>query len=418
MELRDYQQEAVDTLFNYWDKSHKPCIVQASTGAGKSVICAEIARRTHAPVLVLQPTKEILEQNYQKFIDIGFPRDNLFVCSASAGGWEIGGITLATIGTIYKHAQYCQHFQTVIIDECDVVNLDKASGMYMSFLRQLPAEVKIVGLTASPWRNVTHKKLGCDPEIFCRPLTRIPLTGKKVTERFGTWFWAGGVIYKVDIPYLQSRGFLSPTQYYVAQTDWSFLPLSPSRVDYDTQEMSKWVEFEANTSRFHQAVKFCFDEGWKTIVFSPNIEVSDRLAGIIQSAGAEVATLDSENDNKKTREAKMAWFRQSGCKFLVNVGMVGRGVDVPSVDAIIMARPTKSLSLYVQAVGRCLRIDPNNPDKVAQIIDLAGNLERFGKVEHITLGKEKCVTEWGKEYQKDVINISLNGRKRVWEKVS
>lgn len=417
MELRDYQKDAVDTLFKYWEKSQKPCLLQLSTGAGKSLIASEIGRRFNAPILVLQPTKEILEQNYDKFVMNGMSKGGICVCSASAGGWDIGAITLATIGTIYKHPEKCQHFKCVIIDEADVVNLDKASGMYMSFLRQLPRDVKIVGLTASPWRNVNHKRLGCDPEIFCRPLTRIPVSGKKAVERFGTWFWGGGVIYRCDIPYLQERGFLSPTQYFVAETDWSFLSNSTTRTDYDTTEMTQWTTFEANTSRFHQSISFCLKNGYKTIVFSPNIQVSNQLAEIIESAGAEVITLDSENDNKNQREEKMQWFREPGCKFLVNVGMVGRGVDVPSVDAIVMCRPTKSLSLYVQSVGRCLRIDPNNPDKVAQVIDLAGNVARFGKVEHIKLGKKEEMSSWGKPFQKDVIYIAPNGRQRVWEKV-
>lgn len=381
------------------------------------MILAEIARRANAPVLILQPTKEILEQNYDKLVAVGFPEKYISVCSASAGDWKIGILTLATIGTIRKHAEVCQHFRVVIIDECDVVNLDKASGMYMSFLRDLHPDCRIVGLTGTAWRNVTKHIRYQDPEVYCRPLTRIPTVGKKAVARFGTWFWGGGVVYNCDIPFLQSRGFLSPTQYYTAETDWSFLDQVPHRVDFDTNQMTEWVKFEANTSRFHQAVSFCLKRGYKTIVFSPNIQVSSKLAAIIETTGAEVQTLDSENDNKQSREAKMEWLRQDGCKFLVNVGMVGRGVDVPSVDAIIMCRPTKSLSFYCQAIGRCLRIDPNNPNKVAQILDLSGNLERFGKVEHIRLAKRTAISQWGNEYQKDVIEIAPKGRRKVWEKV-
>lgn len=418
MQLRDYQEGAVETLFTYWEKHYRPCIIQISTGGGKSVICAEIARRVGEPVLVLQPTKEILEQNYAKLIEMGFPQEKLSICSASAGDWKIGKLTLATIGTIYKHPEYCQHFRVVIIDECDVVNLDKASGMYLTFLRQLHQECRIVGLTATPWRNITYKRLYEEPKIFCRPLTRIPTPGKKATERFGTWFWGGGIIYKCEMHFLQARHFLSPTQYYQAETDWSFLTDSKTRTDYDTEEMTQWTQNEANKSRFHQAVNMCYNNNWKTIVFSPNVNMSFDLAEIIHGRGAEVITLDSENDSKKTREEKMAWFREPGCKFLVNVGMVGRGVDVPSVDAIIMCRPTKSLSLYVQAVGRCLRIDPNNPSKIAVILDLAGNVKRFGKVEHVQMGKKKVTTEDGRSWVKDVILIAPEGKQKVWEKVN
>ena len=418
MQLRDYQEEAVNILFKYWEKSWKPCVLQLGTGAGKSVICAEITKRLNAPVLILQPTKEILEQNYEKLLQVGIDRNKVSICSASAGGWRIGAITLATIGTIYQYPQCCQHFQAVIIDECDVLNFEKVSGMYMKFLLALAPGCKIVGLTASPWRNITYHRRYDEPKIYCRPLTRIPMTSKKAISKFGTWFWSGGVIYKCDIPYLQSRGFLSPTVYYAAETDWSFLQDSKTRTDFDTAQMSAWTHNEANMSRFHQAIDACYMREIKTIVFSPNVEVSFQLADIIRARGGEVITLDSENDNKKSREEKMAWFRQPGCKFLVNVGMVGRGVDVPSVDAIIMCRPTKSLSLYVQAVGRCLRIDPNNPDKTAMILDLSGNLDRFGKVEHIRLAKRQALSASGYQYEKDVIEIAPQGRIRVWEQVN
>ena len=128
--------------------------------------------------------------------------------------------------------------------------------------------------------------------------------------------------------------------------------------------------------------------------------------------------MDSDHDSRASRELKMDRFRRGGFQFLINVGMVGRGVDVPSVDAIILARPTKSLSLYVQFIGRALRKDPNNPDKIAQILDLAGNVERFGKVEDVRLEKQKAVSPSGWEYNKDIITVVKNGKKKLWERVS
>ena len=95
MPLRDYQQKAVDKLFQFWEKSSKPCMLQLATGAGKSHIIAEIVRKVGVPTLVLQPTKEILEQNLEKLNAVGiYPT----VCSSSAGDWKISDVTLATIG--------------------------------------------------------------------------------------------------------------------------------------------------------------------------------------------------------------------------------------------------------------------------------------------------------------------------------
>lgn len=732
MALRNYQQEAVNSLFKFWEKSAKPCIISASTGSGKSWIAAEIVNRAEVPTLILQPTKEILEQNYEKLLLTGVDPKSVFVCSASAGSWKIGKITLATIGTIYKHADYCQHFKVIVVDEADVVPSERSDSQYLKFFSQLPKTTKIVGLTAcvdgetevltptgfvrfdklegergvfaqwtppsegslgkitfeeasifrgwadhmnssvwekegteflftdghtipiefhkyngeiyhkdeksgnvkwngrkrmyvagegagksrvltndeklgiflqadgshkkvmekgrrkglhkhqfsvkkqhkvdriksysggicrwqpdgvftgefylpfnakklsnfiklpelssekaraiieemsyydghkykdgsfeyystdsdnidimqavaclggymsrkatippstpnrkqsyklyirprptrttssltnerrvewnkpvyclhtktgyfvarkngrifitgnTPWRNQTFSAQFEDPKVYCRPLTRIFCRGGD-KEWYGKWFWNGGVIYNISIPYLQEHGFLSKTVYHMAETDWSFVRNVPGRVDFDTNGMERWCDIESNTSRFTQAVQWCMDNNLKTIIFSPNIDMNFRLRNVVYSLGGKADTMDSDHDSKSSREMKMDRFRRGGFQFLINVGMVGRGVDVPSVDAIILARPTKSLSLYCQFIGRALRIDPNNPDKVAQVLDLAGNVDRFGKVEDVKLEKQPTTTPSGWTYDKDIITIVKKGRKRVWEKVS
>lgn len=418
MSLRDYQVEALEKLEQYWKKRTDPCILQLATGAGKSWIIAEIVKRTNSPVLVLQPSKEILEQNYEKIELAGVPDKDIKICSASAGSWEIGKITLATIGTIWKHVYYCQRFKTIIIDECDVVPIDNVTSQYMFFFNELEQDVRIVGLTATPWRNKSFKALYQPPKVYCRPLTRIHTEGGKKT-RFGEWFWKGGIIYKCGISKLQERNFLSKTVYHIATTDWSFVKDVPGRVDFNTEGMDKFMDIEANTSRFTQAVNWCMERGLKTIVFSPNIDMNFRLQNCIHALGGTAECMDSENDTKSSRERKMEAFRNGNFQFLVNVGMVGRGVDVPSVDAVILCRPTKSLSLYMQYVGRCLRIDPDNPDKIAYVLDLSGNVERFGRVEDVMLGKQKKISQYGNAFYTDVITYKDNdGKRNVWERVS
>ena len=414
--LRPCQQEAVDKLFKYWEKRTRPCLVSAPTAFGKSITISEIVRRAGEPTLILQPSKEILEQNYEKLQLVGVPESQISICSASVNSWKIGQFTLATIGTIYKHAEYCQHFKIVIVDEADVVDCSRTDSMFMKFFAELPPTTRIVGLTGSMWRNQTFSAMYEDPKVYCRPLTRIFCKGGD-KEWYGKWFWSGGIVYNTDIPTMQKLGYLSPTEYCMAETDWSFVRNVPGRVDFDTNGMERWCDIEANTSRFTQAVTWCMRNRYKTIIFSPNIDMNFRLKNVIHSLGGTVETMDSDHDSKKSREEKMDRFRNGEFQFLVNVGMVGRGVDVPSVDAIVLARPTKSLSLYCQFIGRALRKDPNNPDKVAQILDLGGNVERFGKVEDVKLEKQK-VKKNGWEYSQDVITIKKNGKKKIWERVS
>lgn len=420
--LRDYQQEAVDTLKDWWSKTSRPAMLQLATGAGKSHIIAAIAEACgNQNVLILQPSKEILEQNLEKIVQAGVPREWVAVCSASAGDWKIGtGITLATIGTIAKYAiDYCQHIKTIIVDEADVVPNDKVTSQYMQFFNNIP-RARVVGLTATPWRNQTYHQQFCDPRVHCRPVTRIPTLGKKeemADAHYGTWFW-GGVIYKCPISRLQKLGFLSPTKYYVAETDWSFVNDVPGRVEYEMDQMSKWADIDENTAMFTRAVKWCMDNNLKTIMFSPNIDMNFRLVNVIRALGGTAECMDSEHDNRKSRSKKMEDFRAGKFQFLVNVGMVGRGVDVPSVDCVFECRPTKSLSFYMQMIGRCLRIDPDNPDKIAYIVDLTENFNRFGRVEDVRLEKQTKEDRAGNMRQTDVIVLSKGGKSVIWDRVS
>nr|DAR61189.1 MAG TPA: Chromatin remodeling complex ATPase [Caudoviricetes sp.] len=417
LKLRDYQEECVDTLFKYWEKAKRPCVLSLSTGAGKSVVVSEIIKRANTSVLILQPSKEILEQNYEKLLKTGFPQERVSICSASAGGWSINShVTFATIGTIAKWVEHCQHIQLVIIDECDCVTSDRADSQYMKFLNALPADCRIVGLTATPFRNVVFAKRFEDPKIFCRPITRIHCRDGEKT-RLGAWVW-NKIIYRCNIDYLQERGFLSKTQYHVAETDWSFVRDVPGRMDFDTTNMMKWVDIEENTSRFTQAVKWCMDNNLKTIIFSPNVDMNYRLQRVIEKLGGVAECMDSDNDTKSSREIKMQMFREGRFQFLVNVGMVGRGVDVPSVDCVVLCRPTKSLALYMQFIGRALRVDPDNPDKLAYILDLAGNVDRFGHVEDIKIVPVESTTDHGYKYTKDVIVYKPGKTTKILDKIS
>ena len=107
-------------------KEKKNYVIVLPTGAGKSLVIANIAARIDGPLIVFQPSKEILEQNFAKLQSYG-----IFDCgvySASVGRKDINRITFAMIGSVMKHMNFFRHFKHVLIDECHLVNPDK--GMY------------------------------------------------------------------------------------------------------------------------------------------------------------------------------------------------------------------------------------------------------------------------------------------------
>jgi len=200
--LRPYQQEAVNKLI--WSQGLSGadlCILP--TGAGKSIVIAELAHKTNEHILIIQPTKEILEQNVEKMRSYA---DDTEICiySASVGQKDIGTYTFATIQSIYKKPEEFEHFGYVIIDECHLVNPKKKNSMFMTFLRGI-GDPKVVGLTATPYRlDTTYEIVG--DGVF------IAHTGTKLINRVKGHFWKR-VMYNVNIGDLIKAGHLTALKY-------------------------------------------------------------------------------------------------------------------------------------------------------------------------------------------------------------
>lgn len=413
IELRAHQQEAVDAIMKSFEKCQNkphPCLVQLCTSAGKSYICAELAR-LHKSALILAPTKEIVEQNYDKLLKIGIPSEDIGICSASAGFHEVRRITVGTIGTVKSFVELLKDVEVVIIDEADNVVVENKDSQYIKFLNQLSTN-KICGMTASSWRNFVVKKQFELPKVYCRPLTRIPTRKNTKDNRFGQWFWSGGIIYRCGIKRLQKIGLLAPIDYVCQDTDWSFLDQAQGRVDYDEVQLGRWVELRPNCEMFERVLNWSCNKYKRILVFAPNIAASHTLCEIATDLGYRAETIDSKNDNKKSREAKLKRFREGKTQVLFNVAVLTAGYDLPALDCVLMCRRTKSLRIWLQAIGRCVRIDSENPKKIAQVIDMAGNLKRFGKVEDIEMTQIDAKSEHGWKYKKDVIAYKPLGSKK------
>lgn len=146
-QLRDYQQKASDAAVRaFQSKSKSNGLLILPTGAGKSLVIADIASRLDGPLLVFQPSKEILEQNFAKLQTYGVVDCGVY--SASVGCKDINRITFATIKSVMNHMSDFAHFKNVMIDECHYVN--SKGGQYKDFIEA--ENRRVVGLTATPYR--------------------------------------------------------------------------------------------------------------------------------------------------------------------------------------------------------------------------------------------------------------------------
>lgn len=361
--LREYQQKASDAAVDFFKKGKKNAVMVLPTGAGKSLVIADIASRLDGYTLVFQPSKEILEQNFKKLQTYG-----IFSCSiysASFNSKEISQITFATIGSVKGKPELFSHFNQVIIDECHLVN--PKQGMYKEFLSAL--NCKVLGLTATPYR--LSSSMGGSMLKF---ITR---TRPNIFKE---------VIYQVQVSTLLDMGFLANLEYFqMNPIGWNELNLQVNTTGADYTDKSVAREYERID--FYGYIVHIVQRllnpksGEKRkgiLVFTRFLKEAERLTYSI--SGCELVSGDTP---KKEREDILERFKNGEIPVVVNVGVLTTGFDYPELDTIVMARPTMSLALWYQIVGRAIR--PHKDKDTGWIVDLCGNVKRFGEVKDLTL---------------------------------
>lgn len=380
--LRPYQQEATDIAIDKLKHYGKPFIIQAATGAGKSLIIADICHRIDEPILILQPSKEILEQNYKKLVSYGVTDVSMY--SASMNSKEIAKFTYATIGSIYKKPELFKHFKYVIIDECHGVNPRELQTMYGQFLKAIGCK-NVCGLTATPYRIQGTYFYEGTAMYYTAALKLINRIAQKENGKWVT-FWKD-ICYKIETGDLIEQGFLCPIEYYQDTVDLSELVVNSTGADFTTESLEKFWGTK-RLRRIAQAVQYSDKNHERTLVFCSSIRQATNARDLILALGISAEVVTGKTP-KKEREKIVADFQKGRVRHLLNVGVFTTGFDAPKLDCIVLARPTMSLALYYQMIGRGVRLDPEKSDKTLHVYDLAGVVERMGRVESIRLKKEQ-----------------------------
>lgn len=357
--LRNYQDDSVIAGVEILNSSKaRRELLVLPTGAGKSIVIAKIVEQIKEPVIILQPSKELLEQNYDKFINVG---GKASIYSASAGVKEIGHVTFATIGSIKKEIVKLKTLGKVkvIIDEAHIGV--KSGSQLRDFLKSLGVN-NTLGLTATPF-VLQSSMNGAELKM----LTKIK--GKLFTT----------IAYVHQINTMLSDNHWTPIEYRVIEQDDEFLKVNSSGSDYTEDSMRKFYEGNDLNSQIIDNVNYRLSEGSKSIlVFVPTIEEAFSLSLKIQGSEA-VSSLTP----KKERDRIIEGFKNREIHVVINVGILTTGFDYPELDTIILARSTMSFALYYQMIGRGVRIHDDKEKTV--VIDLSENYNRFGKVEDFTV---------------------------------
>ncbi|WP_226609330.1 DEAD/DEAH box helicase [Marinobacter nauticus] len=358
--LRPYQQEAVDATLNHFRKSDESAVIVLPTGAGKSLVIAELARLARRKILVLTHVKELVEQNHAKYQSYGL-----------SGGIFAAGlkrkenhhqVTFASVQSVAANLdQFRDEYSLVIIDECHRVSGEETSQYQriIKLLRQQNDSLKVLGLTATPYRLA----MGWIYRYHYRGFVRGSDDEQDKPFRH--------CIYELPLSYMINRGYLTrPELVNAAVAQYDFSALTQDRFgEYAEKDVNQLLSKHQRVTRaIIEQVMEMAAERQGVMIFAATVQHAQEIAGYLPEQ--ETALVAGATD-LQDRDQLIQRFKQRQLKYLVNVSVLTTGFDAPHVDLIAILRPTQSVSLYQQIVGRGLRLDEGKQDCL--VIDYAGN---------------------------------------------
>lgn len=389
MELRPNQIEPVRKGVDYFSQPKKqdPSIIVAPTAFGKSIVIAKIAKEVGEKLLVIQPSKELLEQNYNKFVNLG---GEASIYSASMNEKEIGDVTYATIGSIVKVAYKFRDLgiSKVIIDECDRFPREP-KGMLRKFLT-IAKITHVLGLTATPL------KLQTNFNEFKEAYSKLVMLTSK--SKKGNFFKK--IIHVAQIQDMVKMKFWSPLIYESYDFDTGELVYNSTGADFTEKSIQKAYLNQDIGSKIVRKCAELKDRKY-ILVAVPSIDEAKRLATIIPLSAPMYSGMAT-----KERKRIIDEFKKGQIRVILQVNILSVGFDHPELDCIITGRPTASLSWWYQFVGRVTRIHPNKKDGL--VVDFVGSVPKFGKVEDLYFKYETPIWKLYGENKKLLTGIPLH----------
>lgn len=355
--LRPYQTDSVKAVIHYFRQHATPAVIVLPTGAGKSLVIAELARLAKGRVLVLAHVKELVEQNHAKYEGYGL-KGAIF--SAGLGRKETDQqVVFASVQSVVRNLDaFKNQFSLLVIDECHRVPDEKSSSYQkvITHLLELNAGMKVLGLTATPYRL----GMGWIYQYHTRGLVR------SEEPRFFR-----DCIFELPIRYLLDEGFLTPARLIDAPVlSYDFSQLKPANTGrYKESDMDLVIEQSkrATPQIVAQIIQLAADKQG-VMVFAATVRHAQEILSLLPESESDIVIGDTPSPE---RDAIIQRFKQRELKFLVNVSVLTTGFDAPHVDLIAILRPTESVSLYQQIVGRGLRLSPGKTECL--VLDYAGN---------------------------------------------
>ena len=344
--LRPYQLEVLPHIGAAWRDGRRAPLLVAPTGSGKTVIAAEIIRRSvkHGwRVLFLAPRRELIEQAHDKLTAAGV--DVSVVMAGDGRRNDFARVTVASIDTLHARRMpdggYCvMDPDLIVVDEAHLFVTSLRAGL----LTHWP-KARLVGLTATPARK----------------------DGRALSMVFDE------LLEVASVAQLTADGFLVPGRYY-SLSDPDLSKVRTTAEEWNARDLADAMDRPQLVGDV-VSTWLARAGGRRTVVFASSISHSAGLANALRANGVAAEHVDA-NTPTAERTATFDRFRRGVTQVLTNCTLASYGFDLPELDCVVLARPTRSLVLYLQMLGRGLRPAPGKEHCL--VLDHAGVVRRFG----------------------------------------
>lgn len=345
--LRDYQRECVDAIKSAIDRGVSPA-VQLPTGGGKTVVFSHAAQEIGFPALVIAHRDELLDQAADKFRQVD--------------PW-------ITTGKV--KAQQRQWYAEVVVASIQTLGRPRGLAELEQVLRRRPFKFAVI--------DEAHHATADTYQAVIKLLKRygVPVLGVSATLERGDGSGLGGtfdeLVYEKDMLWMIAQGYLVDIRAVQIQLkDFNYARVRTSRGDFQDGALGHAL---SDSGAPQYALKAYLEHASerKAIAFCPTVDLAHEFADVFNDGGVAAEVVDGETPREQ-RQAIYRRLRTGETKVVASCAVLTEGFDEPSVDCIIMARPTMSRSLFIQMIGRGLRLHPGKNDCL--MLDMVGNTDR------------------------------------------
>lgn len=341
MELRPYQQKAKDAVFEQWDNGIRKTLLVLPTGCGKTIVFAKVTEdcvRKGERVLILAHRGELLDQAADKLKKTTGLNSAIEKAESSClGSWF--RVVVGSVQTLMREKRLGQfpedYFNTIIIDEAHHC----ISDSYQKVLKHFP-EAHVLGVTATPDRGDMRN--------------------------LGQYFES--LAYEYTLPKAIKEGYLTPIKALTIPLKIDMSGVSVQAGDFKASDIGTALDpYLEGIAQEMQ--KYCADK--KTVVFLPLVKTSQKFRDVLNNYGFQAAEV---NGDSQDRAEILSDFESGKYNVLCNSMLLTEGWDCPSVDCVVVLRPTKVRGLYCQMVGRGTRLSPGKEHLL--LLDFLWHTER------------------------------------------